>query len=120
MAVIYIKDLVVEGKHGVHQREKDHPQRFSITTELTIDTAKAGVSDDLNDTLNWSALRDVITDTVQNNSFNLVERLAREVGDRLILSDVRIQKLIVSIDKLDAFETGMPGVRLEVNPPTDG
>jgi len=112
--VIYIKDLVVEGKHGVHQREKDHSQRFSINAELTIDIAKAGLSDELADTLNWSRLRTTIIDTVQNNSFNLVERLAQEIAVQILL-DKRVQKLVLSVDKLDAFKTGVPGVRLEVN-----
>jgi FolB domain-containing protein len=116
MTVIYIKDLVVEGKHGVHQREKDHPQRFNVTAELTIDIAKAGLSDDLEDTLNWSGLRTTIIDTVQNNSFNLVERLAREIAARILL-DKRVRKLVLSVDKPDAFKTGVPGIRLEVNAP---
>lgn len=115
MTVIYIKDLVVKGRHGVHQREKDHPQRFSVTAELTIDTA-AGLSDDLEDTFNWSRLRTTIIDTVQNNSFNLVERLAREIAAQILL-DKRVRKLVLSVDKPDAFKTGVPGIRLEVNAP---
>ena len=113
MTVIYIKDLVVEGKHGVHQREKANPQRFSINAELTIDIAKAGLSDELADTLNWSRLRTTIIDTVQNNSFNLVERLAQEIAVQILL-DKRVRKLVLSVDKPDAFKTGVPGVRLEV------
>jgi FolB domain-containing protein len=116
MTVIYIKDLVVEGKHGVHQREKDHPQRFNINAELTINTAKAGLSDDLEDTLNWSRLRATIINTVQDNSFNLVERLAREIATQILL-DKRVRKLVLSVDKPDAFKTGVPGIRLEVNAP---
>jgi dihydroneopterin aldolase len=116
MTVIYIKDLVVEGRHGVHQREKDNPQRFSINVEATIDNAKAGLSDDLADTLDWSRLRAAIIDTVQNNSFNLVERLAGEIAAQILL-EKRVRKLVLSVDKPDAFKTGVPGVRIEVNAP---
>ena len=112
MAVIYIRDLEVEAKHGVHPHEKAMAQRFSITVELTVDIAQAALSDDLADTLNWSHLRDTIVATAQNNSFNLVEKLAQEIADQL-LQDKRIQKLTVAIDKLDAFDNGVPGVRLE-------
>lgn len=119
MSVIYIKDLVVEAKHGVHQDEKDHAQRFGVNVELTIDTAKAGLSDNLDDTINWSDLRAAIIDTIQNSSFNLVERLVQEVAER-ILQDKRVQRLVLSIDKLDAFKTGVPGVRLEAKAPLNG
>jgi len=113
MSVIYIKDLVVEAKHGVHQPEKTNAQRFKISVELTFDLSKAAASDELADTLNWSRLRDSIVEVAQNNSFNLVERLAQAVAERL-MRDGRIQAVIVTIDKLDAFEIGVPGVRLMV------
>jgi dihydroneopterin aldolase len=115
MSVIYIKDLVVEAKHGVHQHEKDKPQRFVINLELTLDMTQAVASDDLADTLNYSELRQIIIDTTQNNSFNLIERLAQAIADA-ILTDHRIQKLSLTIDKPDVFKTGRPGIRLEITP----
>jgi FolB domain-containing protein len=114
MSIIYIKDLVVEGKHGIHQREKINAQSFRINVELNVDNTKAGVSDNLDDTLDWSRLRATIVETAQNNSFNLIERLAQEIAQQILL-DKRIQKLVLSIDKLDAFKTGIPGVKIEVN-----
>jgi dihydroneopterin aldolase len=111
MSVIYIKDLVVEGKHGIHPHEKATAQHFSISVELTVNTSKAALSDGLADTVDWSKLRDMITDTVQNESFNLVERLAQQLADR-ILADRRVEKLTLSIDKLDAFGNGLPGIRI--------
>jgi dihydroneopterin aldolase len=115
MSIIYIRDLVVEAKHGVHQHEKDQSQRFNFNLELTFDTERAAISDDLADTINYSGIRHVIIDTTQNNSFNLVERLAQTIADQ-ILTDKRIQKLVLSIDKLDAFKVGKPGIRLEITP----
>ncbi|HEY5152606.1 MAG TPA: dihydroneopterin aldolase [Candidatus Saccharimonadales bacterium] len=119
MPIIYIKDLVAEGKHGVNPSEKQTAQRFRISLELTVDNAAAGQSDDLDDTLDWSGLRHMVIDTVQNNSFNLVERLAQVIADR-ILADKRVQKLVLSIDKPDAFANGVPGIRLEAGQRQDG
>jgi dihydroneopterin aldolase len=114
MPVMYIKDLVVEAKHGVHPHEKETAQRFKISVELTLSTAKAGQSDDLQDTINWSELRNMIVTTVQNNSFNLIERLAQEITDQ-VMADKRVEKLGLSIDKLDAFPSGIPGIKLETS-----
>jgi dihydroneopterin aldolase len=115
MLVIYIKDLVVEAKHGVHQHEKQHSQRFIFNIELTLDSDRAGISDNLDDTLDYSELRQTIIDTARNNSFNLMERLAREVADQ-ILRDKRVRKVVVSIDKPDVYANGTPGVKLEATP----
>ncbi|HZL08216.1 MAG TPA: dihydroneopterin aldolase [Candidatus Dormibacteraeota bacterium] len=114
MPVLYIKDLVVEGKHGVHPHEKETTQRFKVTAELTIDTSKATQSDGLADTINWSELRDMIVNIVQNKSFGLIERLAQELADQ-IMADQRVDKLVLSVDKLDAFPNGVPGIRIETD-----
>ncbi len=115
MSVIYLKDLVVTGTHGVHQAEKDHPQRFSISVELSFDASAAATSDDLKDTINYSTVRQIIIDVVQNTSFNLLERLAQTIGDRILVQDERPETVFVSVSKLDVFETGIPGVELEVS-----
>ena len=115
--VIYIKDLVVEAKHGVHQREKEQAQRFVFNLELTVDSDSAGISDDLADTPDYNKLRQTVIETARNNSFNLIEKLAREVADQ-ILTDSRIRKVVISIDKPDVYDNGTPGVRLEITPGT--
>ncbi len=111
---VFIKDLVIAGKHGVHDHEKESPQRFSVTVELGMSDSNATVSDDLSDTADWSRLRRSIIDIVESKSFNLIERLAMEIAAKM-LEDKRILKATVTIDKIDAFESGIPGVRLEVN-----
>ena len=110
MSTIYIRDLVVEGVHGWHDHEKNKPQKFSISVELDVET-KAGQSDQLHDTVNWSEIRDQITSTVEGNSFNLIEKLAQTIADEL-LQDHKIKKATVAVDKLEAFASGVPGVRV--------
>ena len=111
--IIYIKDLVVLGRHGAHPQEKIQPQSFNVSVELTVRSGKSVHSDKLADTIDWSVLRATIEDIVENKTFNLVERLAQAIAEK-ILKDQRIKKVVVSIDKIEAFESGVPGVRLEV------
>lgn len=111
---LFIKDLVVAGKHGVHDHEKESPQRFGITVELSIAGSKAPISDNLADTTDWSRLRNEIIAIVEGKTYNLIERLAMEIAAKT-LEDKRVTKAIVIIDKIDAFESGIPGVRLEVD-----
>jgi dihydroneopterin aldolase len=111
---VFIKDLVVAGKHGVHEHEKESPQRFNVTVELELAAAKATISDNLADTADWSGLRRRIIAIVEGKSYNLIERLAMEIAASM-LEDKRVARAIVTIDKMDAFESGVPGVRLEVD-----
>lgn len=111
---VYIKDLVIAGRHGVHDHEKESPQRFKVTVELDMAVTKATVSDDLGDTADWSRLKAEIIRIVENKSYDLAERLAMEIAAKM-LEDKRIARTVVLIDKVDAFESGVPGVRLEVS-----
>ena len=108
---MYIKDLLIEATHGVYDHEKTTPQRFNITLELEVETPNAFTSDDVNDTVDYAKIRESVIDTVQNNSFELIERLAQEIANT-VLVDTRITQATIAIDKLDAFETGIPGVRI--------
>lgn len=110
---VYIKDLVIAGKHGVHDHEKESPQRFKVSVELSMIGAKATISDNLQDTADWSRLKNEIIKIVEGKSYNLIERLAMEVAAKM-LGDKHVAKAVVTIDKIDAFESGVPGVRLEV------
>lgn len=110
---IYIRDMVISGRHGIHDHEKKSPQRFKVSVELTLSDGKAGVTDNLTDTVDWSRARDEIIKIVEGNSYDLVERLAGEIADRL-LEEQRVAGVMVVIDKIDAFTSGTPGVRLEL------
>lgn len=108
---VFIKDLVVAGKHGVHEREKQHHQRFKVTVELELSDAVAASSDKLEDTVDWSRARDEIIKIVGSGSYDLVERLSGEIAAKM-LEDKRVAGAVVTVEKLDAFESGVPGVRL--------
>jgi len=118
MPVVYLRDLTIKAKHGVRPGEKEHAQRFVFHVEVTINSA-AGITDDLADTLDYSALRQLITKVAQGQSFDLLDRWAQAVGDR-ILEDDRVQKVVVAIEKPDIFDNGVPGVRLEVTAAPNG
>ena len=113
MVTLYINDLIIEAKHGWHDHEKKQAQRFKISLELVV-SDHAATTDSIDETLNWSDVRDTIVRITQGNSFNLVERLAQEIANQL-LEDKRVRSTVVAIDKLDAFPSGVPGVRLEAS-----
>lgn len=111
MTTLFIKDLIIEAKHGVHDHEKRTKQRFLISVELSVDLSRAASSDNLADSLDWSVLRDEIVTIVQTNSFNLIERMAQVISQAMV-KHRGVSEVSVTIDKLDAFKSGVPGIRL--------
>jgi dihydroneopterin aldolase len=111
---IYIRDLIIAGRHGVHEHEKDSPQRFNVSVGLEMAESRAPLSDDLADTVDWSQIRQSIIGIVEGKTYDLMERLAMEIAAK-ILEDKRIARATVTIDKIDAFESGIPSVRLAVD-----
>jgi dihydroneopterin aldolase len=111
MTSLHINNLIIEAKHGVHTDEKQTAQRFKVSVKLDVDLRQAAGSDNLADSLDWSQLRDEIVAIVQGNSFNLVEKLALVIADAM-LEHRGVEQASVVIDKIDAFESGVPGIRL--------
>jgi dihydroneopterin aldolase len=114
---LFIKDLVITGKHGVHDHEKETAQRFGVSVELELAGDKPAHSDDLADTVDWSKLKKAIIAIVEGETYDLIERLAQEIASKA-LEDKRVARVVVTIDKLDAFKSGVPGVRLEAEQAT--
>ena len=65
-----------EARHGVFPHEKETPQPFEVDVVLHADLSRAAARDDLEATVDYAALRDLVTAIVTGPSFDLVEALA--------------------------------------------
>ena len=93
---IYIKDLLLRCIIGINPEERDKKQDVIINVTLYADLSAAGESDDIADTVNYKSLKDAIVELVENSSFFLVEKMAREIADIcLSFSDVEAAKILV-------------------------
>jgi dihydroneopterin aldolase len=109
MSHVFLENLVVSAKHGVHDHEKINAQRFDISVNLDVTTPSAFHNDNVIDTISYSDLRQNIIDIAQDQSFNLIERLAQEIIDS-ILQDKRVNSVTVTIKKLDIYPDTVPGI----------
>ncbi|MCX6022020.1 MAG: dihydroneopterin aldolase [Chloroflexi bacterium] len=81
---IFLEGMVFYGYHGVHEEERALGQRFEVDLEVETDTSKAGKSDDLNHTVNYSALYRVTKEAVEGTPRNLLEALAEDLAARIL------------------------------------
>ncbi len=99
MGTIVIAGLREMGIHGVLPEEQSRPQPFEVDVELEVDLTKAGASDALSDTVDYSAVSEAISRVVRSERYQLLERLAARIGE-VCRTDDRVRSVTVTVRKL--------------------
>lgn len=102
MDKIYVNDLVARLIIGVRKEERREKQQVIINLTLFTDLRKAGKTDDLEDTVDYSLLKGQILQEIENSKFYLLEALAQKVAD-ICLKDLAIRQVKVSVEKPGAL-----------------
>jgi dihydroneopterin aldolase len=112
---ILISGIRELGVHGVLPEEQLRPQPFEIDLELVVDLTAAGESDDLDDTVDYSAVCEAVSRVVASEQYRLLERLASRIAE-VCCADPRVEGVVVNVRKLHPPVRAMldsVGVRLE-------
>jgi dihydroneopterin aldolase len=96
---IVISGLREMGVHGVLPEEQVRPQPFEVDVELIVDVSAAGTSDELADTVDYSAVCDAVSRVVATEQYRLLERLATRIAE-VCRADPRVVGAIVEVRKL--------------------
>ena len=76
MDKIYVNGMKFYGYHGVFPEEQKLGQRFNVDVMLTLDLSKAGLSDDLDATVNYKEVYDAVKEIVEGE-FREIAGVAR-------------------------------------------
>ena len=95
---ILIEGLRVSCVIGVNEHERRAKQEIVIDVALRVDTRSAGMSDDISDTVDYSAMARSIADHAAESRFRLLEALAESVAV-VCLADSRVTRVDVRIRK---------------------
>ena len=113
MDQIFITDLVARGILGANDWEREKPQEIRINLVLYGDLGKAGESDDLRDTVNYSTLAKKVIKHAETARRFTVEALAADLA-KLCLEEALVQKVRVRVEKPGAVRfTRSVGVEIE-------
>ncbi len=92
---VSVRDLRVSAVIGVHGWEREIEQTLVFSVDMAADVARAAASDDLADTLDYSAVARTITSVVRDGKFALIETAAERVAGHVLsgypVSWVRVQ-----------------------------
>jgi dihydroneopterin aldolase len=99
---VFVRDFEIVASVGVFELEKRYEQRILLSADLAVRDDYDGVSDRLDDVLDYSTLVEGIALLVQQEHVNLLETLAERIAWHC-LADRRVESVRVRIEKPDAL-----------------
>jgi len=106
MDTIFLSEVKVQTKLGVPEWERMTPQTIILDIEIGYDLSNACQSDDVSDTIDYGAVVNRVRETLQENSFQLVEKLAEHLS-QLILKEFNALSVKIKVAK----PTVLPGLK---------
>lgn len=105
---ITLRNMVFSASVGVADWEREVTTRIEVDVEVCADLKKACMSDEINATIDYSRLYDLIKEVVDSKHHQLLESLAEEIsGVAFGLGDC--EKVVVRIRKPDPPVGGVCG-----------
>lgn len=99
MDKIILERMQFYGYHGAIAEENKLGQRYIVDLTLYLDLSSAGVSDDLNETVNYAELYQSLRHIVEGAPFQLIEALAERIASELLAQYTKINQLTVKVTK---------------------
>lgn len=96
---INIKGVTAIGYHGVFDFEKRDGQEFTVDLEISLDLSVASQSDRLEDSIDYSLFTTIAREAIEGEPFDLIERLAGSIADRIKSEFSAIQSVAVTVHK---------------------
>jgi 7,8-dihydroneopterin aldolase/epimerase/oxygenase len=103
---IFVEKLEFVGYHGVYEEERRDGRRFRVDVRVEVDRPDAAHSDELDQTVDYRGLAEVVLAVGEGESYQLIERMGDEILDRLFERFGAVTAADLTIRK---FATGVPG-----------
>lgn len=109
---VFVRDLMMTAKIGLHQHERLAEQRVRINLDLTVADNPA-IDDDYDNVVCYGGLVTGVRRVIGAGHVNLAETLAERIAE-MCLEDRRVLSARVRVEKLDVFpEAASVGVEIE-------
>jgi dihydroneopterin aldolase len=103
---IELRGLRLHGRHGVYPHEKEQGQDFVFDVQL--DVGERGLSDRLEDAVDYSEVARTVEEVSDARSYDLLEALATAVADEL-LRRFGAERALVRVTKPAVKPGGLDG-----------
>ena len=105
---INISKIKCSGKHGIYNHEKQNNQEFLVDIYINISDFS---EDDINKTLNYEEIVNLVIKIVNTESYDLIETLAKHISEQIVFEYAKIeatlQEIKVTVYKPDTILKNM-------------
>lgn len=109
---VFVRDLMLACRIGVHRHEEIRPQRVRINLDLAVREDRE-LQDELANVVCYERITNAVRAVVAGRHIKLLETLAEEVAE-ICLADGRVRSVRVRLEKLDVFaDATSVGVEIE-------
>lgn len=114
---IILNDMEFFGYHGVYDSEKATGQKFEVSVTIYADLSLAQLTDNVEYTVNYADVYDIIKGIVAKERYDLIEALAGRIAQAILDIYVQAEKVRVFVRKpeapIEGYTTGGPAVEIE-------
>ncbi|MFN3232780.1 MAG: dihydroneopterin aldolase [Alphaproteobacteria bacterium] len=109
---VFVRDLMIEGRIGIHRHEKQAAQRLRINLDLSVND-RPPAADRIEHVVCYEDIVNTVRSIIDRGHVNLVETLAEDIASA-ILTDPDVCAIRVRIEKLDVLaDVSSVGVEIE-------
>lgn len=99
MDSVIIEGLEVYCNHGVFPEENKLGQKFMVSAVLYTDTRKAGITDSLEESIDYGVVCHFITDYMKQHTYKLIEAAAENLARKLLINYSSLEEVTIEIRK---------------------
>jgi 7,8-dihydroneopterin aldolase/epimerase/oxygenase len=99
MDFIFLNEFRAETIIGIYPWEREVPQTIQLDLEIGLPHSRAGISDDVADTIDYGRVVERIREVLAERHFSLVEALAEHIA-QLVMREFGSPWLRISVTKL--------------------
>ena len=84
MDKLILREMHFSARHGLLPIEAENDQPFSVTVELEVSTAHAGMTDRVEDAVDYRRVQALVREVIGGSRKHLIETLAESVAGKLL------------------------------------
>ncbi len=99
---IFLTGIAAFGYHGLFDHERQNGQDFFVDVAMTVDLSAASKSDEIQDTVNYAKITNLVVKHITTDPVNLIEKLAGRIADQILADNVKVSLVTVTVHKPQA------------------
>src|SRR5699024_6044785 len=101
MDKIMLNNMQFYGFHGLFPEENKLGQRFHVDVVLFADLLQAGMSDDMDDSVDYGAIYETVKGVVEQKVYHLLEAVADAIANELLATYSLVNACTIRVKKPD-------------------